>query len=124
MYLPDDIWNIIKDFLIHDISKHGKHLKDDIWIQKYNQCLKEFYPLLVPRYGTRVVYYQNKQERFIKFIYNFPRKYDSNHRFFYNCLKIIEIQLLPEEYDSENMSFDYKLRYDYYHKNGKTVLYQ
>lgn len=124
MYLPDDTWNIIKDFLIHNISKHGKHLKDDIWIQKYNQCLKDFYPLLVPRYGTRVVYYQNKKERFVKFIYNLPRKYDSDHKFFYNCLKIIEIQLLPEEYDSENMSFDYKLRYDYYHKNDKTVMYQ
>ena len=58
MYLPDDTWNIIKDFLIHNISKHGKHLKDDIWIHKYNQCLKDFYPLLVPKYGTRVVYYQ------------------------------------------------------------------
>ena len=59
MYLPDDTWNIVKDFLIHDISKHGKHLRNDTWIQKYNQCLKSIFPLLIPKYGSRVLYYQN-----------------------------------------------------------------
>lgn len=124
MYLPDDTWNIIKDFLIHNISKHGKHLQKDIWIQKYNQCLKSMFPLLIPRYGTRVLYYQHGSERFVKFTYNFPRKYDDRHEFFYNCIKIHEIQKLPVYYDSENLTFDHRLRSDYYYKDGKVVLYQ
>lgn len=124
MYLPDDTWNIVKDFLIHDISKHGKHLQQNTWIQKYNQCLKSMFPILIPKYGSRVLYYQNGSERFVKFTYVFPRKYDDRHDFFYNCIKIHEIQILPEDYDSENLTFDYRLRSDYYHKNGKVVLYQ
>lgn len=124
MYLPDDTWNIVKDFLIHDISRHGKHLQQNTWIQKYNQCLKSIFPILIPKYGYRVLYYQNGSERFVKFTYAFPRKYDDKHNFFYNCIKIHEIQILPEDYDSENLTFDHRLRSDYYHKNGKVVLYQ
>ena len=30
MWFPQELWVIIKDFLIHDIKKHGKHLKDDV----------------------------------------------------------------------------------------------
>tara|TARA_X000000950_G_C13687976_1_gene566798 strand:- start:366 stop:746 length:381 start_codon:yes stop_codon:yes gene_type:complete len=123
-YFPDDIWNIIKDYLIHNITKHGKHLKNDIWINIYNQCLTTIFPIIIPRYGSRVVYYQNGSKRFVKFIYKFPRKYDDIHSFFYKCISIIEIQLLPEDYDNENITFDHKLRYDYYHKNGKTIMYQ
>ena len=124
MYLPDELWIIIKDYLFHNISKYGKHLKKDIWIDKYNKCLSTLYPLLIPKYGSRVVYYQNSGERFVKFYYYFPRKYDDRFDFFYNCIKIIEIIILPEEYDSENLTFDHKLRYDYYHKRGKPVLFQ
>lgn len=40
-YFPDDIWNNIQDFLIHDIKKHGKHLKNDIYIIQYNKVIKE-----------------------------------------------------------------------------------
>tara|TARA_Y200000002_G_scaffold165321_1_gene136355 strand:+ start:816 stop:1190 length:375 start_codon:yes stop_codon:yes gene_type:complete len=124
MYLPNDLWLMIKDYIFHNILKHGKHLKKDIWINNYNKCLSTLNPLLIPRYGQRLVYYQNSNERFIKFYYYFPLKYDERHDFFYNCIKITEIQILPENYDSDNLTFDHKLRYDYYHKKGKPVLYQ
>ena len=123
MYLPDDTWDMVKDFLFHDISKYGKHIKKDMWVQKYNQCLKSIFPLLIPRYGSRILYYQNGTERFVKFTYVFPRKHDKRRNFFYNCISIHEIIMLPGYYDSENLTFDHRLRHDYY-KNGKIVLYQ
>lgn len=46
-YFPDDIWKNIEDFLIHDIKKHGKHLKNDPYVIQYNkvidQMMEEFY---------------------------------------------------------------------------------
>ena len=29
MYIIEDVWREIKSYLIHNIKKHGKHLKDD-----------------------------------------------------------------------------------------------
>ena len=39
MWFPEELWNNIKDFLIHDIKKHGKHLKDDDNILTFNSCM-------------------------------------------------------------------------------------
>jgi len=40
-YFPDDIWKNIEDFLIHDIKKHGKHLKNDPYIIQYNKVIDQ-----------------------------------------------------------------------------------
>jgi len=46
IYIIDDIWKLIKNFLFHKIRIHGKHIQiKNINIRKYNNLLKN-----IPRY--------------------------------------------------------------------------
>ena len=40
MFIVEDVWELIKEYLFHNIKKQGKHLKDDIYIKNYNSILK------------------------------------------------------------------------------------
>ena len=40
MFIVEDVWKLIKEYLFHDIKKQGKHLKNDKNIHKYNYILK------------------------------------------------------------------------------------
>ena len=40
MYIINDLWELIKEYLFHNIKKQGKHLKDDKYIHNYNNILK------------------------------------------------------------------------------------
>ena len=70
MYIIDDIWNYIKTFLFHDIKIHGKHLKNDKYVKKYNNVVKIF-PFLIKKYnGPRIIYNSAKKgTRIVKFVY-------------------------------------------------------
>ena len=39
-YFIDDLWDIIKSYMIFNIHKDGKHLKNDIYIQNYNKSMQ------------------------------------------------------------------------------------
>ena len=41
MYIIEDVWREIKSYLIHNIKIHGKHLKDDKYVKKYNKVMKQ-----------------------------------------------------------------------------------
>ena len=70
MYIPDDIWLYIKTFIFHDIKIHGKHLKDDFNIKKYNHIIKYIPNLLKVYDGPRIIYNSVKHGiRFVKFVY-------------------------------------------------------
>tara|TARA_B100001094_G_C17952479_1_gene681296 strand:- start:194 stop:463 length:270 start_codon:yes stop_codon:yes gene_type:complete len=73
MYVIDDIWIYIKEYLFHNI-KYSKHLGDDKYIKEYNLILKK-----IPRYNDykvcpKVIY--NKNKNIIKSLYhvNMPNK--------------------------------------------------
>ena len=70
MFIPDDVWNYIKTFLFHDIKIHGKHLKNDKYVKKYNKVVKIF-PFLIKKYnGPRIIYNSAKKgTRIVKFVY-------------------------------------------------------
>jgi hypothetical protein len=75
VYLIDDVWNYIKEFIFHNIKIHGKHLKDDKNIKKYNKIIKKL-PMLIHKAETaRIIYNSDKKDvRFIKFVYIIKHK--------------------------------------------------
>ena len=77
-YFIDDLWDIIKSYMIFIIHKDGKHLKNDIYIQNYNKSMqyikyslicnvKEIgIPYIVKRTMTVSV---QERYKFIKYLY-------------------------------------------------------
>ena len=72
VYLLDDIWNYIKEFIFHNIKTQGKHLKNDKNIKKYNEIIKKIPLLITESDSVRILYNSKKNTkklRFIKFVY-------------------------------------------------------
>lgn len=115
MYIPNDLWKIIKSFLFHNIKTQGKHLKNDPYIKLYNLTLKFMPPLIIPRRGPRIIYSSAKDNiRFIKFIYLRPMRYNFNTNKYINNFVIKEYQILSDKL-SEN---DY---YEQYYSNAYSI---
>ena len=75
MFIVEDVWELIKEYLFHDIKKQGKHLKDDVYIKNYNSILKTLPKMYIPRTGPRIVYNSYKREfRIVKFLYHIYHK--------------------------------------------------
>ena len=75
MFIVEDVWELIKEYLFHNIKKQGKHLKDDIYIKNYNSILKTLPKMYIPRTGPRIVYNSFKREfRLVKFLYHIYHK--------------------------------------------------
>ena len=69
-WLPEELWREIKLCLFHNIKIHGKHLKDDIYIKKFNLVMDSMPRKYMPRLGPRIVYGSvTKPFRYVKFIY-------------------------------------------------------
>jgi len=76
-FIVEDVWREIKTYLFHNIKIHGKHLKNDKFIKKFNAvvtCIPRKYAC---KLGQRIIYYSrsvNNGElfRFIKFLYKVP----------------------------------------------------
>ena len=72
-FIVEDIWREIKTYLFHDIKIHGKHLKNDIHIKKFNKTLQDIPKIYAPRLGPRIIYQSKfKTFRYAKFIYKIP----------------------------------------------------
>ncbi len=70
MFIVDEIWREIKSFLFHDIKIHGKHLKNDKYVKKFNQVVKNLPVKYIPSSGPRIVYQSNTiVDRCAKFLY-------------------------------------------------------
>ena len=75
MYIINDIWKLIKEYLFHNIKKQGKHLKNNKYIHDYNNILKTLPKMYIPRMGPRIIYNSFKREfRIVKFIYHINHK--------------------------------------------------
>jgi len=70
MFIVDEIWREIKSFLFHDIKIHGKHLKNDKYVKKFNQVVKNLPVKYIPSAGPRIVYQSSTiVDRCAKFLY-------------------------------------------------------
>jgi len=103
MYLPNDIWLIVKSFMFHDIKTQGKHLKNDMYIKLYNFVIKLMPPLIIPRSGPRILYSScTKNIRFVKFLYLRPIKYNSSKNKYIHNILIRETQILKDNYSEQD----------------------
>ena len=119
MFLVEDIWLIIKSYLFHNINIHGKHLKNDPFIKKYNEIIKNLPKPSVPLNGPRIVYSSmTKKTRFIKFVYHFNFFFKKYHPydFYLNSRTIMETQLLKDSYDESYLTYDSKFREEYFNQ--------
>ena len=108
IYLPDELWKIIKLFIFHDI-KYGKHLKKDKFIIQYNNIIKSLPKKNIPTLGPRIIFSPiNTILKTYKYIYYIPLK--NNKKYF-----IIEILTLPNDYQYKFKLYDQKI-YDNYYK--------
>lgn len=75
MYFIDDVWFYIRTFLFHNIKIHGKHLKNDIYVKKYNNSIKVFNTIKKKPWGPKVIYLRKTDTyQTIKFIYEIKYK--------------------------------------------------
>jgi hypothetical protein len=76
IYVIDDVWSYIKTFLFHNIKIHGKHLKPDKDIQRYNKIIQKFPTLLRVIESSRKVTYSSATlyYRYVKFVYELKYK--------------------------------------------------
>ena len=72
-WFPEDLWKLIKSFLIHNINIHGKHLKNDKYTKVYNNIMAILpSPKILP-VGPCIVYCsQFKKPPMVKFVYCMP----------------------------------------------------
>jgi len=117
MFLPEDLWLIVKSYMFHDIKTQGKHLKNDPYIKLYNITLKLMPPLIIPRSGPRILYssvtntqkvlidnqrLSTKNIRFVKFLYLRPIKYIFDKKKYVHNLLIRETQILQDNYSEHD----------------------
>ena len=117
MYIVDDVWSIIKEFIFHNIKKQGKHLKNDINIKNYNNVMKNIPIKIIPSFGPRIVYRSISitteiGRRFIKYCYYVHTHLKRVNNGF-RSYQMIEIQMLPFDYDLRD-EYDEILRNEYY----------
>jgi hypothetical protein len=103
MFFPEDIWEIIKDFIIHKI-KYGKHLKDDVYIKKFNKTIKNLPKRQIPRFGPRIMYIPKKNTYKNLYLIKIKNKY----------IRIIITSPLPKDYKEHFDYYDKNIRKDYY----------
>lgn len=101
----------MKDYIFHDIKKHGRHLKKDELTKKKNNYLKELPKKEIPIFGPRIYYDIRKNEKIVKYIY---KVFINKNKNFYRL--IIETFKLPEDYKSKYKIYDKRIRECYYEK--------
>jgi len=71
-YIIDDVWEIIKLFMFHNIKKHGKHLeKGNVNVFLYNEVVKSVPIIKSPRTGPKIIYNSaTKKFRIAKMLYH------------------------------------------------------
>ena len=107
IYLPDELWKIIKLFIFHNI-KYGKHLKKDKFIIQYNNIIKTLPKKCIPTFGPRIIFSPvNTIIRTYKYIYYIPLK--NNKKYL-----IIEILILPQDYQYKFKMYDKIISNIYY----------
>lgn len=116
IYILDDIWNLIKTYIFHDIKLHGKHLKNDPDVKIYNNIVKNLPKPLISRVGQSITYLRDKNRDVYTFKY-----YIHIHK--NNFIPIIETMPIPKKYNTLFKVYDYLIKFTYrnqYNMNKKT----
>ena len=110
MFIVEDVWKLIKEYLFHNIKKQGKHLKNDKNIHKYNFILKTLPKMYIPHRGPRIIYNSFKREfRIVKFLYHINHKtwkrsktiiVISPYKHYYGVSEKINDEIVLEEYNN------------------------
>ncbi len=106
MYIINNLWLLIKEYLFHNIKKQGKHLKNDPYIKKYNTILTDLPNLSIPRTGARIIYRNNNKDwKIVKFLYHLHYNgwckliiYDLPYQYYFCVGEKINDQLVLDEY--------------------------
>jgi hypothetical protein len=112
MYIIDDIWILITEFLFHNIKKQGKHLKNDKYIVHYNSVLTTLPKLYIPVTGPRIMYNSCMNNfRIVRFLYHFKHKpwrrsktivETVPHNYYYGVNDEINNSIIKEDYYKNN----------------------
>jgi len=78
-YFIDDIWNIIKSYMIFNIHKDGHHLKDDKYHRHYNNIIGFFKKNIISlerEMGTPYMVHSSIKHncKYIKYLYHIRHK--------------------------------------------------
>ena len=105
-YLVDDIWNLIKTYIFHDIKSQGKHLKNDKDIIIYNNILQKLPKPIISRLDNAISYLHKEKKDFITFTY-------------YICVNknifiiIVETIPIPKNYHKFLQIYHYLIKFIY-----------
>ena len=107
IYIPDELWKIIKLFIFHNI-KYGKHLKKDKYIILYNNIITNLPKRQIPTLGPRIIF-SPINSNFINYKYIYFIQLKKNKKYF-----IYETLKLPENYQFDFKSHDKTIYNNYY----------
>tara|TARA_B100001173_G_C15615529_1_gene390733 strand:+ start:146 stop:490 length:345 start_codon:yes stop_codon:yes gene_type:complete len=110
MFIVEDVWKLIKEYLFHDIKKHGKHLKNDKNIHKYNSILKTLPKMYIPRTGPRIVYnsFFSNDFRIVKFLYHIYHKTWKRSKTIIEYANYKHFYCVGKDINHEIISYDYR----------------
>ena len=119
MFIVEEIWKHIKSYMFHNIKIHGKHLKNEPFIINYNNVMKNIPKPGIPFNGPRIVFSSHKKNlRYVKFLYHMNYFYKRGIPIFdpWKKITIIEYQLLNDNYDEDCLTYDSKIREEYFNQ--------
>ena len=102
MHFPFGIWQLITSFLLHNIRVHGKHLKPDANVHRYNKIMRAI-PKPVPfNVGPKILFTSGG---IVKFVYRSPFLRTHYHR------TILEYQICDLDKGGAMYLEEYKSQY-------------
>tara|TARA_Y100000589_G_C27027449_1_gene577533 strand:- start:433 stop:831 length:399 start_codon:yes stop_codon:yes gene_type:complete len=123
-YIIDDVWNVIKTYLFHNIKKQGIHLQNRKHVLLYNKVVKSIPTIVKPCTGPYVVYSPpNNNIRLAKLLYYNVQLRLSRRRPLFNS--IVEYVLVDSFIPKRLVLFPhYESKSNvlkYYHENVQNV---
>ena len=98
----DGVWQLIASFLLHNIRVHGKHLKPDANVHRYNKIMRAI-PKPVPfNVGPKILFTSGG---IVKFAYRSPFLKTHYHR------TILEYQIWDLDKEAKRYLEEYKSQY-------------
>ncbi len=115
VWFPPELWYIIKDYMFHDIKKHGKHLKNDKFIKDYNSCMCAIPRPYPPKTGPRIIYHNvHKDFRIVTYLY-YLSPFENSMYGKKMCIKCIIVRSPLDYFHSVNKDMnDNIVRNEYY----------
>ena len=102
MHFPFGVWQLITSFLLHNIRVHGKHLKLDANVQRYNTIIRTIPKPIPVITGFKIVITSGG---IVKFVYRLPFLRTRYHR------TLLEYQIWESGKEETMYLEEYKSQY-------------